>query len=111
MILSFLPASLVSSILYFILEVYAIARVMILVSTGVSVRHVIRDVRLLRPLSLLLVSNIRERQYTPPFTGPLARALDSRAGCGSHKYCGGVRAIQHRCRRCSRFVLVVRDTG
>ncbi|KAJ7283613.1 hypothetical protein C8J57DRAFT_1676671 [Mycena rebaudengoi] len=51
----FLPASLLSSILYFILEVYAIARVMILVSTGVSVRHVIRDVRLLRPLSLLLL--------------------------------------------------------
>ncbi|KAJ7700137.1 hypothetical protein B0H17DRAFT_1048752 [Mycena rosella] len=51
----FLPASLVSSILYFSLEVYAIARVMLLLASKLSMREVIRDIRVLRPAALLLL--------------------------------------------------------
>ncbi|KAJ7498881.1 hypothetical protein FB451DRAFT_1203303 [Mycena latifolia] len=51
----FLPASLVSSLLYFSLEVYAIARVMLLLSSSFNMRGVIRDIRVLRPFSLLFL--------------------------------------------------------
>ncbi|KAJ7095429.1 hypothetical protein B0H15DRAFT_829541 [Mycena belliarum] len=51
----FLPASLVSSILYFSVEVYAIARVMLLLSTNLGMRDVVRDVRVLRPVALLFL--------------------------------------------------------
>jgi len=51
----FLPASLVSSILYFSLEVYAIARVMLLLATGLKMRDVVQDIRVLRPVALLFL--------------------------------------------------------
>ncbi|KAJ7507856.1 hypothetical protein B0H11DRAFT_147150 [Mycena galericulata] len=51
----FLPASLISSILYFSLEVYAIARVMLLLSVGLKMRDVVRDIRVLRPVALLFL--------------------------------------------------------
>ncbi|KAJ7068315.1 hypothetical protein C8F01DRAFT_603970 [Mycena amicta] len=51
----FLPASLVSSILYFSLEVYAIARMILLISSGANMRKVLRDIRVLRPLALVLL--------------------------------------------------------
>ncbi|KAJ6599026.1 hypothetical protein DFH09DRAFT_1388703 [Mycena vulgaris] len=51
----FLPASLVSSILYFSLEVYAIARVMLLLASHLNMRDVIRDIRVLRPVALLFL--------------------------------------------------------
>lgn len=53
---SFLPASLVSSILYFSLEVYAVARVMLLLSVGLKMRDIIQDIRVLRPVALVFVS-------------------------------------------------------
>ncbi|KAJ7179097.1 hypothetical protein C8R46DRAFT_1187538 [Mycena filopes] len=51
----FLPASLVSSILYFSLEVYAIARVMLFLSSHVQMRRVIQDIRVQRPLALIFL--------------------------------------------------------
>jgi len=51
----FLPASLVSSILYFSLEVYAIARMMLLLSSGAQMREVIRDNRVVRPFALIFL--------------------------------------------------------
>jgi len=51
----FLPASLISSILYFALEVYAIARIMLCLSSGAPMRIVIQDIKVLRPLSLVLL--------------------------------------------------------
>ncbi|KAF7301710.1 hypothetical protein MIND_00736600 [Mycena indigotica] len=51
----FLPASLVSSILYFSLEVYAIARMILFLSSNAHMRKVIQDVRVLRPLALVLL--------------------------------------------------------
>ncbi|KAJ7180146.1 hypothetical protein C8R43DRAFT_1117473 [Mycena crocata] len=51
----FLPASLVSSMLYFSLEVYAIARVMLLLASGLQMRDVIKDIRVLRPISLIFL--------------------------------------------------------
>ncbi|KAF7352757.1 hypothetical protein MVEN_01242000 [Mycena venus] len=54
-ILTFLPASLVSSILYFSLEVYAIARMMLILSSGAQMRQVIRDNRVVRPLALIFL--------------------------------------------------------
>lgn len=53
---SFLPASLVSSILYFSLEVYAIARMMLLLSSNAQMRQIIRDNRVVRPVALIFVS-------------------------------------------------------
>ncbi|KAF7292444.1 hypothetical protein HMN09_01228500 [Mycena chlorophos] len=51
----FLPASLVSSILYFSLEVYAIARMILFLSAGSQMRTVIRDLRVVRPLALVFL--------------------------------------------------------
>ncbi|KAJ7129625.1 hypothetical protein C8R44DRAFT_777254 [Mycena epipterygia] len=51
----FLPASLVSSLLYFSLEVYAIARVMFLLASGIQMREVVKDIRVLRPVALLFL--------------------------------------------------------
>ncbi|KAF7332096.1 hypothetical protein MKEN_00090200 [Mycena kentingensis (nom. inval.)] len=51
----FLPASLVSSVLYFSLEVYAIARMILIISSEVNMRKVIVDARVLRPLSLVFL--------------------------------------------------------
>ncbi|KAJ7682761.1 hypothetical protein DFH06DRAFT_1162063 [Mycena polygramma] len=51
----FLPASLVSSILYFSLEVYAIARIMLILASNVQMRRVIQDNRVLRPLALIFL--------------------------------------------------------
>ncbi|KAJ7781198.1 hypothetical protein B0H16DRAFT_1497416 [Mycena metata] len=51
----FLPASLVSSILYFSLEVYAIARVMLFLASSVQMRHAIQDIRVQRPMALIFL--------------------------------------------------------
>ncbi|KAJ7368346.1 hypothetical protein DFH08DRAFT_831157 [Mycena albidolilacea] len=51
----FLPASLVSSILYFSLEVYAIARMMLLLSSNAQMRQIIRDNRVVRPVALIFL--------------------------------------------------------
>lgn len=51
----FLPASLISSILYFALEVYAVARIMLFLSSGAPMRIVIQDIKVLRPLALVLL--------------------------------------------------------
>ncbi|KAJ7047328.1 hypothetical protein C8F04DRAFT_1058432 [Mycena alexandri] len=51
----FLPASLVSSILYFSLEVYAIARVMLFLASNAQMRHVIQDIRVQRPMALIFL--------------------------------------------------------
>jgi len=51
----FLPASLVSSILYFSFEVYAIARMMLLLSPNAQMISVIRDNRVIRPFTLIFL--------------------------------------------------------
>ncbi|KAJ7276443.1 hypothetical protein B0H12DRAFT_1085465 [Mycena haematopus] len=51
----FLPASLVSSMLYFSLEVYAIARMMLLLSPNSQMIAVIRDSRVVRPIALIFL--------------------------------------------------------
>ncbi|KAK7061759.1 hypothetical protein R3P38DRAFT_2831400 [Favolaschia claudopus] len=51
----FLPASLVSSIMYFSLEVYAVARMMLLLSSNSQMRHVIGDNRVVRPFALIFL--------------------------------------------------------
>ncbi|KAJ7638854.1 hypothetical protein FB45DRAFT_904066 [Roridomyces roridus] len=51
----FLPASLVSSLLYFSLEVYVIARVVLFLSVDRKMGSIIQDTRVLRPVSLLLL--------------------------------------------------------
>jgi hypothetical protein len=56
---SFLPASLVSSLLYFSFEVYAVARMMLILSSDSQMRKVIRDNRVVRPFALIFVSVLR----------------------------------------------------
>ncbi|KAJ7771413.1 hypothetical protein DFH07DRAFT_804308 [Mycena maculata] len=51
----FLPASLVSSLLYFSFEVYALARVMLLLSVNLKMREVVQDIRVSRPVALLFL--------------------------------------------------------
>ncbi|KAJ7908321.1 hypothetical protein B0H13DRAFT_2017076 [Mycena leptocephala] len=51
----FLPASLVSSILYFSFEVYAVARMMLILSSDSQMRKVIRDNRVVRPFALIFL--------------------------------------------------------
>ncbi|KAJ6515853.1 hypothetical protein C8R45DRAFT_957805 [Mycena sanguinolenta] len=51
----FLPASLVSSLLYFSLEVYAIARMMLLLSPNSRMIAVIKDNRVVRPFTLIFL--------------------------------------------------------
>ncbi|KAJ6539387.1 hypothetical protein B0H19DRAFT_357705 [Mycena capillaripes] len=51
----FLPASLVSSILYFSLEVYAVARMMLILSANAQMRNVIQDNRVVRPFALIFL--------------------------------------------------------